>query len=185
MTAVTHDLRLVHVSFLSERWAVEDLTWGQDYFGIDLQEQIDDEVRHSDVLRQILESRGVLDVMGESPTVAFQNTMIGNTARLSLARIQNKDVFLTMHNIMERRATYIYLTYLKTGHDPEIRAVLRQIIEDEKGHTHALDLSHPVSRRIAETDHWLFSDFLPKKYQRRLLQSDAFWSDYYEKASLL
>lgn len=181
---ISTDAYFVHISYLSELWAVRDLEWGQAYFGIDLNEQTEDERRHAAILKALLVRNGASQ-LGDDLDFAFQNVMFRNTARIDLSRIPHRDVFLQMHNIMERRAVWIYRTYMRGGRDPEIKKVLTSLMEDEKGHTHDLDLSHEVTRTIHGTDQWLFGQHLRRYNGLNLLACTDFWTDYYNKRCLL
>jgi len=178
---------LLHVSYISERWAVEDLTWGQEYFGLDLRDQIQDEVDHSKILRALIEPH--IDNFVVDPDnilFAFQEIMFKNTARIVLSKITNLEVFLQMHNIMEMRAAWIYKTVLRYPGDigDDVRNSLTKIIDDEKGHVHDVKIDHPLTKIIHDADRWLFKSHLKKFNSLNLLESDDFWHAYYVKKNV-
>lgn len=173
---------LLHVSYISEKWAVEDLTWGQSHFGLDLREQIQDEVDHSNVLRSLIEPNiKNFPIDPNDISFAFQEIIFKNTAGITLSKIPNIEVFLQMHNIMEMRAAWIYKTVLRyPGYIEEnVRNALKKIIDDEKGHVHDVNIDHPLTKIIYDADKWLFKNHLKKFNSLNLLESNEFWESYY------
>jgi hypothetical protein len=185
---MSNDYYFVHISYLSELWAVQDLQWGAAEFGIDLSEHIQDEINHAKILKALLKDledtrQLVKDV--DDVSFSFQNIIFRNTGRFNLAKFTNFNAFQQMHNIMERRAAWIYKTYVLGGSNEKIKKALRSIIDDEKGHVHDIQIDDFYARQIYELDQHLFLTQLRKKYNNlNLLKSDQFWNDYYQRQTL-
>ena len=183
-----NDYYFIHISYLSELWAVKDLSWGAEYFNIDLSEHIQDEVNHAKILKALLndlkdEQNLVKNV--DDLTYSFQNIIFLNTGRFNLSRLKDLDAFKQMHNIMEHRAAWIYKTYMRGGKNEKIKKVLKKIIEDEKEHVHNLVIDNFYAKHIYNLDNHLFLNQLRKKYNNlNLLSSNQFWNDYYKNQTL-
>ena len=185
---MNNDFYFIHISYLSELWAVQDLTWGASYFNVNLDEHIQDEINHSKILKSFLnilsDDRGLVSNVDDI-TYAFQNIIIHNTGRMNISKLTDFNAFKQMHNIMERRAAWIYKTYMLGGTNEKVKKALSKIIDDEKDHVHDLVIDNFYAKQIYNLDRYLFLNQLRRKYNNlNLLKSDNFWDDYYQKQTL-
>lgn len=177
-------------AYLSEWWAVWNLQrvapeW---QLGDELESQLEDEVRHVRMFKDAMAAEGYTPrFMWKNskgyPIDAMQEVIYRKVCGLDLHRLtmHNIDMFRQVHEITERRAIWIYKTYIKGGNVERYKDVCREIIEDERGHIHPRPKSdNPVLNNLFKMDKWVFLKFLPKHYNgMQLLQCLDFWNDYY------
>ena len=177
-------------AYLSEWWAVWNLQqmavrWN---LGDEFDSQIEDEMRHAKIFLDAMAAedhypRTMWKNSEGYPINAMQEAIYRNVCGVDLHRLtmHNVDMFKQVHELTERRAIWIYKTYMKGGTVERYKDVCREIIEDEKGHIHPRPQSdNPILNNLITTDKWVFLKFLPKLYNgMQLLQCPAFWNDYY------
>jgi hypothetical protein len=182
------ELAFLNSGYLSELWAVQDLLKVKnahpDQWTNKREIQLQDEVRHARILLDQLKK-------AQSPIVC--DLKFSMQERLykpfvDLSKTQTIEESAAVHDLTERRATWIYKTFLRLSQNQEFIAVCKQIMNDEKNHfeVNASVQCSPVLRSsLNGIDRFLFRKHLPEKYGRIMLLSQKFWSDYYDGAIFL
>jgi rubrerythrin len=186
-------------ALLSEWWALLNLDHMAKEYKIydELYDQIADEARHMTLLRGAMEAEGyeppftqqyVYTPQGTRlehmvPMYAMQEVIYHSVCGIDLTQLtcHGVDMFKEVHEVTERRAVWIYKTYIKGGQIERYKDVCREIIEDERGHIHKRpNTKNPVMKNLHELDRWVFLKHLPRHYNgMQLLECAEFWDDYY------
>lgn len=168
-------------AYLSELWAAQDLIEKRDsglIAGGQVEEQIEDELRHARMLKNSMINFGFQPV--EDLSFSMHEVIYHQICCIDLKAVYGSPVsFWGMHNIMEKRALWNYRTYLRGGRIDEYKSVLKKIIDDEKGHIKDL-ASNPIVDLIAQMDRWVYRIHLAQHYNKMdLIRCDSFWKDYF------
>ena len=177
-------------AYLSEWWAVWNLQMMAVHWnlGSEFDSQIEDEIRHAQMFKDAMAAedhypRTMWKNSEGYPIYAMQEVIYRNVCGLDLNQLtkHNVDMFKQVHELTERRAIWIYKTYLKGGMVERYKDVCREIIKDEKGHIHPRPKSdNLILNNLIAVDRWAFLKFLPKHYNgMQLLLCTGFWNDYY------
>lgn len=180
----SYDEYFINSAYLSELWAVQDLKKKLDLnIGAKslLEDQIADEIRHAQMLRNSLLNVGFS--VCDDIRFAMQEVIHFHTALIDPKDVESQpELFWSFHEIMERRAIWNYRTCIVGGIAPAYRAVLKRIIKDEKGHLTGRPLyrDHALVKRWIAADAWVFNHHIKQYYNNlNLLKSHQFWKDYY------
>lgn len=176
------DHLLINVAFVSELWAARDLEQkvAAGFAPKSLQSQADDEYRHALLLAKCMKVNGFAPI--EDLTLAIQEMLYKKVCLLDLAHsFQDYEVFTGIHQILERRAVWVYRTYCNGGRIDSYKKLLRQLIREERPHIHQRwRPEHPVVKNIALMDRWLHREFLPKQYGAfDSINNRRYWTEYY------
>jgi len=177
-------------AYLSEWWAVWNLECSAAHWnlGDEFDSQLEDEVRHVRMFADAMAAEGhkprfMWKTSEGYPVNSMQEVIYGGVCGLDLRRLtmHNVEMFKQVHEVTERRAIWIYKTYITGGNVERYKDVCREIIEDERGHIHPRPKSdNLVLNNLIKMDKWAFLKFLPKHYNgMQLLQCLDFWNDYY------
>jgi len=145
--------------------------------------QIEDELSHSRSLEGILLIKGSYALRKE-PRAGMQEILYKNIAGIIPPSIEYKDeeYFWDYHEIMEKRAIWIYKTVVRVTSCPIIKIVLNKIIKEEAGHINNKLSGNFRTKQLIQADEWLFKEYIPKEYGTlNLLDCDKFWEDYWQK----
>lgn len=177
------DHYFINSAYLSELWAAHDLqaklNWG--FRSSNLTQQIDDELRHAEMLKKAMQTQGFEPI--HDTKFAMQNVIYKKICALELSEtFSSEQVFLGVHEIMEKRALWNYRTYIIGGNNNTYKKILAQIIKEEKAHFRNIDLSNPILESINKLDYWVYRSYIAKKYNNvDLLRCLDFWKDYFGK----
>ena len=186
-------------ALLSEWWAVINIEHMSREYDIydEMYSQLCDEVRHMTILREAMEAENYVPPFTQqyvytplgtrldhmTPKYSMQEVIYHSVCGINLAQLtcHGVDMFKEVHEVTERRAVWIYKTYIKGGKVERYKDVCRQIIEDEKGHIHKRPRTdNPVMKNLHDLDRWVFLKHLPAHYNgMQLLECPEFWDDYY------
>lgn len=182
----TLDDAFINSAYLSELWASIDLirckkaghAWSPER-----EIQLQDEVRHANALLNVLKSQ--TGILVKDLQFSMQEKLFKDKVNLSETNSIG-DVSL-VHDITERRAVWIYKTYLKMATNPVYKSVITEILADEKNHfavnkKEAHPDHTPYSKKVKKTDFLIFKEYLPSKYGQKLFSSSRFWEDYFNGA---
>lgn len=179
------EIELLKTAMCSELWAYTSL---YDKYEVTKDEntlsQAEDELKHFNMLKGlVLLNGGESDK--ESTILAMQHILYENVCGIKLPNPTNKDdneFFFLFHEIMERRAIWIYKTLILSTDNDIIKKVLRQILKDEAGHIHTIPKTNNIRvNNLVAADQWLFKEHLPNYYNNmKLTECERFWEDYWE-----
>ena len=180
------DDAFINSAYLSELWASMDLLRCKKsgYNWSDEREvQLQDEIRHSNILLNSLKSQ--TKVLVKNLNYSMQERLYKQ--RVNLSQSANIGEVSHVHDVTERRAVWIYKTYLKMGNNPIYKVAVTEILADEKNHFAVNKKeAHPIRSLYAEhvrnIDYSIFKNILPAKYGQQLFSSQNFWVDYYSGA---
>ena len=182
------DHYLIESAYYSELWAVYDIQWKIQNAGWDFLQgsklnrfhlQLVEEKRHVCMLREAMKAEGYTP-RDNTIKYAMQNVIFHNAGHFDLSVSVNSDLFMFFHELMEKRAIWIYRTYLFGGTIERYKTVLQAIIKEEKEHLHNIKCDHRDAKHLIDVDRYLFYQALPKKYNNmNLLDCPEFWDDYY------
>ena len=187
----TKDDALINSAYLSELWAVQDLSrmkklhW--DLWSPERETQLQDEVRHANMLLNVLKKKQAVVV--KDLAYSMQERLYAHVVRLNSTH--NMSEASLVHNMTERRAVWIYKTYQKVGQDPDYKEVVAEIYQDEKNHFAVNDhdigsasLNHFLAENVKRADRFLFRKYLPEKFGSIIFNSEDFWNYYYQEATV-
>ena len=176
----------INSAYLSELWAVKDLLkFKQNHpevWSPAREDQLQDEVVHARSLLNLLKDL-------QSPIVSdlsfsMQERLYKKYFDLNLC--ERPEDHCLIHQVTERRAFWIYKTYLRNHPNSPYAATFERILRDEANHFEVDDIANKSSPFFKEgikgTDRILFRGLLPQKYGSKIFESTAFWSWYYEGA---
>ena len=182
MDAGACEIAFANSAYLSELWAVRDLVrikkLSNDWTDAN-EEQLQDEVRHARRLLDFLKGRTrhfVADLAYSMQERLYR-------PHIDLACSANLAEACTVHDVTERRAAWIYKTFLRVGSDQTLKEISREILDDEKRHagltsSYVTDLA--LFGRLKDVDRKLFRKEIPVRFGPVLIHSDAFWTYYFE-----
>lgn len=175
------DNQLIESAYLSELWAVNNIKRHETKYGsIDLAMQLDDEERHAAILLEALRAEGYEPL--HDTAYSMQEVIYRNWLGLDLDRFTDIDRahFCFAHEVTERRAIWIYRTYIRGGQNSRFKEICAQIIDDERGHIHAMEPTNESMENLMRKDRLIFRKYIPGEYgSMNLLETPQFWSDYY------
>lgn len=186
MNASACEVAFANSAYLSELWAVRDLVrvkrLSTDWMAAN-EEQLQDEVRHARRLLDFLKERTRYFVADLS--YSMQERLY--RSHIDLASSATLAEACTVHDVTERRAAWIYKTFLRVGDDQALKQISREILDDEKRHA-GLTASYIVDRelfgRLRTADRKLFRKEIPIQFGSILIHSAAFWTYYFEGAQM-
>lgn len=186
------DDALMNSAYLSELWAVNDLlrlkkvapqSWTNEN-----ETQLQDEIRHASMILAELKKNNsvVVKDIKYSMQEKLYKPFIDLSSSNGMAEI------LTVHNMTEERAVWIYTTYQRFGKNAGYKKLAAQIKNEEAEHFKVTTdrkknnlIGSLLDSSIKAIDGFIFNTHLPKKYGRLLFASEAFWNDYYQGAVLV
>jgi hypothetical protein len=174
------DHSLIESAYLSELWAVQDIGEKLKLFpSRALEKQLAEERFHVELLGNCLAAEGHLP--RQETRWSMQEVIYRKVCLIDLGATAASEVlFRGVHEITERRAIWIYRTYLLGGTVERYKKALRRILHDERGHIHRDYPANDVLRHVRRMDQWVFRIHLFRHYNRmNLLQCPRFWADYY------
>lgn len=183
------DHYFIESAYYSELWALNDLRDKLQNSGWDFTEgseldyiipQIQDEQRH------VAQTRNAMAAEGYTPRrnddhFAMQYMIYKRAGTVDLSNtFHDYKLFRFMHEMLEKRAIWIYRTYLIGGKIESYKDLCRDIIRDEYGHLHELKYQSAGTNFFNYVDRKMFHRHLPKYYNRmNLVECPEFWVDYY------
>lgn len=175
------DNQLMESAYLSELWAVENIERHiAKYDSLELRLQLDDEKRHAEILLEALRAEG--HEPRHDTAYSMQEVIYKNWQGLRVGAFTDIDQrhFAFAHEVTERRAIWIYRTYIRGGNVDRYKGICEQIIDDERGHLHEMTPTSTAMEDLARLDRAIFRRYIPGAYgSMDLLRCGEFWDDYY------
>lgn len=180
------ELSFANSAYLSELWAVRDLVRIRDAFPdfwtAAKDSQLRDEVRHARLLFDFIKSGRCGVIMDLKFSMQIRLYM----PYVDLSLSSTVEEATEVHDLTERRAAWIYRTYLRHGRSEPLKRICREILADEMQHSaiNSVTRGSPLLRAALQgTDRNIFRSDLPARYGRIMLFSNVFWSDYFAGAN--
>lgn len=178
------EVELLKTALCSELWAYESLNrMGSWIDSFEIKDQAEDEFRHANMLEALILLSGKPSDK-KSSTDGMQTVLYQNVCGISLPKSDKREdiqFFFAFHEIMERRAIWIYKTLIRSTNNKIIKEILQQILKDEAGHIHKIPVSDNIKiNNLIAADKWLFKYHLPRHYNNmKLTECPKFWEDYW------
>lgn len=184
-----YDNQFMESAYLSELWASYDIKnkikqFGQQALDAGFQKQYEDELRHAQMIKSVMIIECGYNYKFSDVTFAMQIVIYHRLCGLDLSAISGGsfEMFKQVHEITERRAIWIYKTYMWGGNNERYKTVLKQIMKEEEDHFRRENFSNKVIESVKIMDKWAYQKYLPKYYNgMNLLKCKQFWDDYYGK----
>ncbi|MCB0365050.1 MAG: hypothetical protein H6624_11730 [Bdellovibrionaceae bacterium] len=174
----------------SELWSFHDTSDKYKVFPTEfLKGQVDDEERHTEMLRRVLELEGFPAEPSEN--LSMQKVIYQRVLGLDLNNTrEDENLFHAVHTMVERRANWIYKMYLLNGTNERFKKVIKLIVKDERrhisGHRDQLVQTDPKITALFDLDNWFFREYYPAHYGTDSLQvNPTFWDDYFSNKGLI
>lgn len=183
------DDALMNSAYLSELWAVNDLLRLKDLcpdqWAAENESQLQDEIRHATLILNELKANDAFVV--KDLKFSMQEKLY--KPFINLSKAVNFSEVLTVHNMTEHRAVWIYKTYQRFGKNPAYKNLAEKIKNEETGHFQITSnkaknelIGSILEHSLKALDSLIFDIQLPQKYGKLLFSSEAFWHDYYAES---
>ena len=147
--------------------------------------QLQDEIRHASLILNELKKNNAPIV--KDLKFSMQEKLY--RPFVDLAKSESFAEVLTVHNMTEHRAVWIYKTYARLGHNKSYRELALKIKNEEAAHfkittndTQNNLIGGILDQSLRSVDLFIFNHYLPARYGPLLFRSEKFWNDYYREA---
>lgn len=187
MNVVECELAFANSAYLSELWAIRDLTRIKSLCPLqwkaENEDQLQDEVQHARLLLDFLKSTAqpIVNDLKFSMQERLYAKYVDLGKSTCLAEV------CAVHDVTEWRAAWIYRTFIKNGQSAELKNISRVILEDEKRHAQVTGLGMQQSAALLTSalqgiDRRLFRREVPDRFGRKLIHNPDFWAFYFAGA---
>jgi hypothetical protein len=127
----------INFSYVSELWLAEFLAclkceWDSQQWTKRLEQQLEDEKQHAEMLQRALKRNGINSV--DDLTYSIQESVYRDLAGFDMGALRAPGAVSAALTVLERRATLLYKIYLRQGSNSDYKAVIKRVLEDERRH---------------------------------------------------